>query len=67
MLYRFYDIMVESDNGESTTLLEKEFVLDIPEHDTSNAVERAEYLGIMLDSISAASGCEVCSFSTDPS
>lgn len=66
MIYRFYEIMVESNDGDTVSQLDKEFVLDIPEHDTSNAMERAEYLGIMLDSISAASGCEVCSFCTDP-
>lgn len=64
MQYRFFDIVIETENGEIG--LDKEFTLDIPEHDTSNAMERAEYLGIMLDSISVASGCEVSSFCTDP-
>lgn len=64
MLYRFYDIVAES--GETEYRLDREYTLDIPEHDTSTAVERQEYLNIMFETLIAASGCDVCSFSCDP-
>lgn len=65
MLYRFYDIVAE--NEETEYALGKEYTLDIPEHDMSTAVERQEYLGKMFDALIAATGCNISSFSCDPS
>lgn len=66
MLHRFYDIKVENENFEEIPLTQ-EYVLDVPEHDMATPVERQEYLAQMLDIITAASGLNVCSFSTDNS
>jgi hypothetical protein len=63
MQHRFFDIVVETENGDVG--LDREFTLDIPEHDTSNAMERAEYLGIMMDNLVMASGLSVCSFRSE--
>jgi hypothetical protein len=63
MQHRFFDIVVETESGEVG--VDKEFTLDIPEHDTSNAMERAEYLGIMMDTLVATSGLAVCSFRSE--
>jgi hypothetical protein len=65
MLYRFYNIVAETEEKEYP--LEKEYTLDIPEHDMSTALERQEHLGKMFDILIAATGCEVSSFSCDPS
>jgi len=63
--HRFYDIVVE--NEDSTEMpTQREFVLELPEHDMSSAVERQEFLGIMFDTVVAASGLNVCSFRSEP-
>jgi len=64
MKYRFYDIVVEKEIDGQEMRLDQDFVLDLPEHDMSSAVERQEYLSIMMDAVVAASGQNICSFST---
>ena len=64
MLQRFYDIKIENDNLEEVSL-SKEYVLDVPEHDMSTALDRQEYLGKLFDIVTSASGLNICSFSTD--
>ena len=64
MIYRFYDIVAESEVGEYN--LDKEFRLDIPDCDMSTALDRQEHLATMFDSLVQASGCPVVSFSCDP-
>jgi hypothetical protein len=63
MQHRFFDIVIETENGEVG--LDREFVLDVPEHDMSVPTERMEYVGDMLDTLVAASGCSVCSFRSE--
>ena len=63
MQHRFFDIVIETENGDVG--LDKEFVLDVPEHDMSVPTERMEYLGDMLDTLVAASGYPVCSFKSE--
>lgn len=64
MLHRFYDIVVETEQGD--TGLNSEFVLDVPDHDMNVPVERMEQVGQMLDLLVAASGQPVCSFRSEP-
>ena len=66
MQHRFFDIVVESENGQDEIALDREFVLDIPEHDMSTPIERQEHIGVLLDTITAASGYPVCSFRSEP-
>lgn len=63
MLHRFYDIVVENDVGEQN--IRNEYVLELPEHSMEDAVDRQEFLGIMLDTVVAASGLNVCSFRSE--
>jgi hypothetical protein len=63
MKYRFFDIVVENESGEQS--IDTEFVLDVADRDTSTAVERAELIGDMLDTVVAASGLSVCSFRSE--
>jgi hypothetical protein len=63
MKHRCYDIVVESDNGEAN--VPDEYVLDLPEHSMENAIDRQEFLGIMLDTLVASSGLNVCSFRSE--
>jgi hypothetical protein len=60
--HRFFDIVVENEMGDM--LIDKEYVLDLPEHNMDDAVDRQEFLGIMFDSVIAASGLNICSFSS---
>jgi hypothetical protein len=46
--------------------LDREFVLEIPEYDMDQPVERMEQVGTMLDVLIAASGQPVCSFRSEP-
>ena len=64
MQHRFYDIVVEC--GETETVLDREFVLEVPEHDQSTSIERMDYIGLLMDTITAASGQPVCSFRSEP-
>ena len=64
MLQRFYDIKIENDNLEEVSL-SQEYVIDVPEHDMSTALDRQEYLDKLFDIITSASGLNICSFSTD--
>lgn len=64
MIYRFYDIVAESENGEYP--LGQEFTLEVAEHDLSTALERQEHLAQMFDTLVSASGCSISSFSCDP-
>jgi hypothetical protein len=64
MKYRFYDIMVENNNGDYP--LNKEYTLEVQDHDMSCVLERQEHTSCMFDAIIAASGCNVCSFAYDP-
>ena len=66
MQHRFFDIFVESENGQDEIALDREFVLDVPEHDMSTPIERQEHIGYLLEAITAASGCAVCSFRSEP-
>ncbi len=52
MQQRFFDIVIESVENGQEVALNREFVLDIPEHDMSTPMDRLEYIGILLDSIS---------------
>ncbi|NDC23375.1 MAG: hypothetical protein EBZ49_04520 [Proteobacteria bacterium] len=63
--YRFYDIVVEDEHGYEMPLWH-EFVLELPNHNDTNAMERQEFLGIQLDAVTAASGLNVCSFRSEP-
>ena len=63
MQYHFFDIVAENENGEYN--ISNEYVLDLPEHDMTTAVERQEFLGIMFDAVVAASGLSVCSFRSE--
>lgn len=63
--HRFFDIVVENENGDEVAV-DREFLLELPEHDMSTAVERQEFLGIMFDTVVAASGLNVCSFKSEP-
>ena len=63
MKYRFFDIVVENEGNEQ--LIDKEFVLEVTDRDTSTAIERAELLGDMLDTVVSASGLNVCSFCSE--
>jgi hypothetical protein len=62
-LHRFFDIVVENDLNDQH--IDQEFVLELPEHDMDTAVERQEFLGIMFDTLTAASGLNVVSFSSE--
>lgn len=62
-LHRFFDIVVEHDLNDQR--IDQEFVLELPEHDMDTAVERQEFLGIMFDTLTAASGLNVVSFSSE--
>lgn len=63
MKHRFFDIMIENEDGEKP--IENEYVLDLPEHSMETAVDRQEFLGIMFDTVVSASGLNVCSFSSE--
>lgn len=63
MKLRFYDIKIENEQLEEVPL-HQEFTLDVPEHDMSTPIERQEHIGVLFDTIVAASGLSVCSFST---
>jgi hypothetical protein len=64
MLHRFYDIVGERDDLTEFAV-EKDYILDVPEHDMSTPIERQEYLANMFDIIVAASGHNVSSFRTE--
>jgi hypothetical protein len=64
MLHRFYDIVGERDDLTEFAV-EKDYILDVPEHDMSTPMDRQEHLGIMFDMIVAASGHNVASFRTE--
>ena len=64
MLHRFYDIVGERDDLTEFAV-EKDYILDVPEHDMSTPIERQEYLANMFDMIVAASGHNVASFRTE--
>lgn len=63
MIYRFYDIVAESEAGDYK--LDKEFTLEVPDHDLSTAIERQEHLASMFDVLVSASGCQISSFCSD--
>lgn len=63
MLHRFFDIVIENEDGEKP--IENEYVLDLPEHSMETAVDRQEFLGIMFDTVVSASGLNICSFSSE--
>jgi hypothetical protein len=65
MQHRFYDIKIECENGAEMAL-DQEYILEVPEHDLSLPVDRMEYLGAMLDTVTAASGQPVISFRSNP-
>ena len=64
MQHRFFDIVIETESGDVG--LDREFVLEIPEYDLSTPVDRMEYLGVLRDTVTAASGCSVTSFRSEP-
>lgn len=63
MKHRFFDLVVETEDGEARLL--NEYVLELPEHSMETAIDRQEFLGIMFDTVVAASGMNVCSFSSE--
>ena len=62
--HRFFDIVVENENGD--TPIDKEYVLDLPEHSMETAMDRQEFLDIIFDTVVSASGMNVCSFRFEP-
>lgn len=64
MLVRFYDIVIDSiENGQNTLKeLGQDVRLHIHDRDFNDAVERAEYIGDMMEMISKHTGMDVCSF-----
>jgi hypothetical protein len=64
MQHRFFDIVIETESGDVG--LDREFVLEIPEYDLSTPVDRMEYLGVLMDTVTAASRCSVTSFRSEP-
>ena len=62
--HRFFDIVVENENGDMP--IDKEYVLDLPEHSMDTPFDRLDFLAIMLDTVVAASGLNVCSFRSEP-
>lgn len=64
MLYNFYDIVAESEDGLTEFVVSRNYTLEIPEHDLSTPIERQEHLGVMLDRLTEASGVNVLSFRT---
>lgn len=64
MLHRFYDIVAESEDLKEYRVIE-EYTLDIPERDLSTPLDRQENIATMFDILVAASGHNVCSFSTE--
>lgn len=64
MKYRFFDIVVESDTADDVPV-SNEYVLDLPEHSMETAIDRQEFLDIMFDTVVAASGLNICSFSSE--
>lgn len=63
MKCRFFDIVVENENGEQP--VSGEYILDLPDHNMDTAVDRQEFLSIMFDTVVSASGLNVCSFSSE--
>ena len=63
MKHRFFDIVVENEDGESK--IPNEYILDLPEHNMDTAIERQEFLGFMFDTVVAYSGLNICSFSSE--
>lgn len=68
MLVRFYDILIDSiENGQNTLQeLGQEIRLHVHDRDFADAVERAEYIGDMMDLISEHTGKDVYSFRYEP-
>ena len=64
MLHKFYNIVAESNDGVEFAL-NKDYILDVPEHDLSTPMDRQEQIGIMFDMIVAASGHNISSFRTE--
>jgi hypothetical protein len=64
MKHRFFDILAENEDG-SEMAVGREFTLDLPVHSMETAVDRQEFLGIMFDTLVAASGLNVCSFRSE--
>ena len=62
--HRFFDIVVENEMGDMP--IDNEYVLDMPEHSMETPLDRQDFLGIMLDTVTAASGLNVCSFRSEP-
>jgi len=62
--HRFYDITIENEDG-SEMPSHREFLLELPDHNMETAVDRQEFLGIMFDTVIAASGLNICSFSSE--
>ena len=63
MKHRFYNIVIETDNGEDS--IQNEYVLDLPNHSMETAMDRQEFLNVMFDTVVAASGLNICSFSSE--
>lgn len=62
--HRFFDIVIENENGDMP--IDNEYVLDMPEHSMETPLDRQDFLGMMLDTVTAASGLNVCSFRSEP-
>ena len=63
-MYRFYDIVVEGDNGD--TSVPNEYILNMPDHSMETNMDRQEFVGLMMDILVSVSGLNVCSFRSDP-
>jgi hypothetical protein len=64
MKYNFYDIVAESEDGLTEFAVDRNYTLEIPDHDLSTPMERQEHFGVMLDKLIEASGVSVLSFRT---
>ena len=62
--HRFFDIVVENENGDSQ--VPNEYILNMPDHNMETPMDRQEFLGIMMDTLIATSGLNVCSFRSEP-
>ena len=63
MKHRFFDIVIENENGDYPVF--NEYILDLPEHSMETPVDRQEFLGIMFDAVVSASGLNICSFRSE--
>ena len=62
--HHFFDIMFEDENGIEKPA-DREYLINLPDHDMSSPMERQEFLSIMMDTLVATSGLNVSSFRSE--